>query len=386
MTGDSGGLRQAGTGAADGESTKGRSGPSRRAVLGAVALVAALGAAGALLLLDPGSGDPDRARDGAAELVAGGALTGLPGTLPDGAPYTPVYFLDAQRSVGTAPTPDEAAVRLLLLNAGQQRVLATVPRERAPEFAGFTTDGTTLAWLELTSDSDGAAHTRVMAAAVAAGAARELTADTGNVVLFDKQGDLSLHDGQLSWISDIGKPDVSAVFTMPLAGGKPQHREVPGAWSISAWPWLVSEDTADGTPVRLRDLVGGAETTVAARSGEMLSCSPAWCRSSTIGSDDATTTIELRRPDGTGAVRTAAGSVAAAVTDIAMLDRYEVYSRAASDYSATELLLYDLKTAKLSRVAPVANQVVARDGILWWSTGDNETLAWHVLDLRALAL
>ncbi|MBV1849915.1 hypothetical protein [Catellatospora tritici] len=383
---DTGGLRQADMGAADGESTKGRSGPSRRAIGGAVALVAALGAAGALLVLDPGSDDPGRSKDGTPELAAGGAVTELPGTLPDGAPYTPVYFLDAQRSVGTAPTADEASIRLLLLGGGQQRVLDTVPRERAPEFAGFTTDGTTLAWLELTSDKEGAAHTRVMAATLAAGAPRELTADTGNVLLFDKQGDLSLHDGQLSWISDIGKADVSAVYTLPLTGGKPQRLEVPGAWSISAWPWLVSEDTADGTPVRLRDLVGGAETTVAAHSGEMLSCSPTWCRSSTIGSDDATTTIELRRPDGSGAVRTATGSVAAAVTDIAMLDRYEVYSRAASDYSATELLLFDLKTGRLSRVAPVANQVVARDGVLWWSTGDNETLKWHVLNLHALAL
>ncbi|GHJ46266.1 hypothetical protein Cs7R123_36080 [Catellatospora sp. TT07R-123] len=359
-----------------------------RRVGGAVALVAAVGAAAVMLTLDPGGpGGPARPENGTPELAAGAALSQLPGLLPDGAPYTPVYLLDPQRSVGTAPTADENGIRLLLLSGGQQRELVTVPRERAPEFAGFTTDGTTLAWLELTSDKDGAAHTRVMAAPLAAGAPRVVTPDTGNVVLFDKQGDLSLHDGLLSWISDIGKPDVSAVFTVPLAGGKPQRREVPGAWSISAWPWLVSEDTADGTPVRLHDLGSGAETAVPAQPGEMLSCSPAWCRAVTIGGDDAaTTTIELRKPDGSGTVRTAVGSVAAAVTDIALLDRYEVYSRSSADYAATELLLYDLKTAKLTRVAPVSNQVVARDGMLWWSTGDNETLVWHVLDLRALAL
>jgi membrane-bound inhibitor of C-type lysozyme len=32
----------------------------------------------------------------------------------------------------------------------------------------------------------------------------------------------------------------------------------------------------------------------------------------------------------------------------------------------------------------VATNAGGRGDYLWWSTGDNETLAWHGLDLRTL--
>jgi hypothetical protein len=35
-------------------------------------------------------------------------------------------------------------------------------------------------------------------------------------------------------------------------------------------------------------------------------------------------------------------------------------------------------------IEPAATNAAARGDYLWWSTGDNETLAWHALDLRTL--
>jgi hypothetical protein len=36
-------------------------------------------------------------------------------------------------------------------------------------------------------------------------------------------------------------------------------------------------------------------------------------------------------------------------------------------------------------VAPIVTNASADADHLWWSTGDNETLAWYGLDLRTLA-
>ncbi|HCU48547.1 MAG TPA: hypothetical protein DGG94_01725 [Micromonosporaceae bacterium] len=65
--------------------------------------------------------------------------------------------------------------------------------------------------------------------------------------------------------------------------------------------------------------------------------------------------------------------------DVALLDRYEVYSHADG-----RLALFDLEERRSITIARNISQVASRGPVLWWSTGDNETLAWHVLDLRTL--
>jgi hypothetical protein len=46
--------------------------------------------------------------------------------------------------------------------------------------------------------------------------------------------------------------------------------------------------------------------------------------------------------------------------------------------------LYDAAHRRTVLVEPAATNAAAKGGYLWWSTGDNETLAWHALDLRTL--
>lgn len=351
-----------------------------------LSLVAALGAGAAMLALDPRQ-PPPPPRTGEVPLsvaYADARVQDTPGTLPDGAAYTPLFFLDAGRSVGTAVRPGGTDVRLLLRSGDGSRELRRLPQDQAGEFAGFTSDGAELVWVELTSDPDGAGRSRIWAARLDGGPARVVTEDTGAVMLFDKEGDLALHDGRVSWMADSGREGFSALRTVPLAGGTPDVRELPGGYAISAWPWLVSEAAADAGEVSAENVDSGRRFTIGVRPNELLTCSPAWCRSIVIGETEASTVIELARPDGAERIRTVSGAVASAVADVALLDRFEIYTRSSPVVTGSRLLLYDLSTRELIQVSDNAGRVVARGGVLWWSTGDNETLTWHTLDLRTL--
>ncbi|MEV4412706.1 hypothetical protein [Catellatospora sp. NPDC049609] len=360
--------------------------PAGLPVTRAIALFAALSAAGAMLTLDPRQ-PPAPPRTGdltLAEAYAGARVQDTPGTLPDGAAYTPMFFLDSQRSVGTAQVPGGTDVRLLLRSGDGLRELRRMPQDQAGEFAGFTSDGAELVWVELSSDPDGSGRTRIWAARLDGGAARVVTEDTGAVMLFDKQGDLTLHDGRVSWMADSDREGWSALRTVPLTGGVPEVRELPGGYAISTWPWLVSESAADAGEVTVHNVATGQRTVVGVRVNELLSCSHAWCRSIVIGSTEASTAIELARPDGSDRTATISGAVSSAVADVALLDRFEIYTRSSPILTSSRLLLYDLSTRTLTLVSDAAGRVAARGGVLWWSTGDNETLIWHALDLREL--
>ena len=82
----------------------------------------------------------------------------------------------------------------------------------------------------------------------------------------------------------------------------------------------------------------------------------------------------------------AGGTASASVQDVALLDRFEVVSEGGGDRTGqSQLYLYDTKRRTLVLVDPNAATVLGRDGMLWWSTGNNETMAWHALDLRSLS-
>lgn len=350
-----------------------------------LALSVALGAAGFMLALSPRQPPPPRSAEPAlAEAYPAAVVQDTPGTLADGSVYSPLYFLSATGSVGTALSPGGDDLRLLLRDGDVERELRRMPKDSAAEFAGFTSDGTIVAWVELSSDADGAGRSGVWTARLDGGAPRLLTEDTGTVLLFDKQGDLALHDGQLSWMADVGKPGISAIYTVPLAGGRPVVQEMTGGYAISTWPWLAGEAVADAGSIELNNPQTAERVLVGVQPGELMSCSATWCRSLVIGNTEASTVIELMRPDGSERVRTVTGAVSSAIADVAVLDRFEVYTRSTQGLTTTRVMLYDLKTRTLSLVTANAGRIASRGGVLWWSTGDNETLTWHAVDLRAL--
>jgi hypothetical protein len=57
---------------------------------------------------------------------------------------------------------------------------------------------------------------------------------------------------------------------------------------------------------------------------------------------------------------------------------------ATGQVAISTLALYDVAHRRPVLISPAATNAGGRGGYLWWSTGDNETLAWHGLDLRTL--
>jgi hypothetical protein len=346
-------------------------------------LCAALAAAGYMLFTKPAARSAPPAATG--ELTLDKAFPGkvpatVKATVKDGARYTPLFFLDEKRSLGTATAPDGAS-RLILITPAGERELRRLPKAQAPEFAGFAMQGERLVWLELISRVDGTNETKLWTIDNDSAAPRMVTADTGEVALFDRRDDVVIHDGKVTWIAQAPtETPVTEVRTVPIQGGKVTVRDVEGAFSITGWPWLTTVNLGQDGPVELRNMESQERTVVGVQANELMACSPTWCRSVIIGSTAASTVIEMLKPDGSLRLRVASGSVAASSVDVALLDRYEVYT-----YGSSKLVVYDLKDRRMITVAKTTSQVASRGPMLWWSTGDNETIVWHALDLRTLA-
>jgi hypothetical protein len=73
-----------------------------------------------------------------------------------------------------------------------------------------------------------------------------------------------------------------------------------------------------------------------------------------------------------------------ATSDVGFLDRFEVLTE--GDSNTQNLLLYDIQARPLITVAERVSMVIARGGMLWWSTGDQEATQWHALDLTGRLL
>ncbi|MEV7227738.1 hypothetical protein AB0M79_12060 [Polymorphospora sp. NPDC051019] len=356
-----------------------------------VGLMTALGAAALLLALPPvddGSPAGERMRTVESRWPAA-QRADLAATLPDGSAYSPVHYLDVRSSLGTAPTPDGSALRLITRSAdGTTRELRRLPLDLIPQFTGFTVAGGQVAWAETVADDDGLGRTEMWTAGVdAATPARRVTADSGDVVFFNSQYDMVIEAGVLHWAAVAPGTEVATELrSVPLAGGPVQVRTEPGTWAMSAWPWLVSAGSGQNGPVRLHNLATGQGLEVDATADEVVTCSPVWCRMLVLpGAEPAR--IDLVRPDGADRRQVAGGMTAAAVIDVALLDRFEVLSLAGAPdvaVASQRLMLYDERDRQTLVVAEGVGMVQCRDGMLWWSTGDNETATWHSLDLRSL--
>jgi hypothetical protein len=282
--------------------------------------------------------------------------------------------------LGTTRTAS-GETHLVLRTPAGERVLRSLPNAQAPEFAGFAGSGPRLVWLELTSTSAGLTETRLWTIDSESAAPRMVTADTGDVALFDKRDDVVIHDNLVTWVA-AGRTEAltTEVRTVSVNGGPVKVDPREGAFQLAGWPWLSTVNISINAPIELLNMETAERVTVRAQSTELMACSPTWCRALIVGTTAASTIIEVVKPDGSQRLRTASGSVAASTVDIALLDRYEIYS-----YAGGKLVLYDLQTRNAAVIGLGITQVSSRGPMLWWTTGDNETTAWHVLDLRELA-
>lgn len=312
------------------------------------------------------------------------ATTTIDGQLPDGTAYLAWLYVTADVSVGTAPTPDNSAQRVLLrVGNGAPRELRRVTAKRYPQFLGFIADGDDVYWAEVTASVDGPSETRIVRASwKSPGTPTTLTTDTGAAVFFNSQYDLVVADGAVHWVSMAPTDEaITELRSVPIGGGKVTTRRINGGYGLSTWPWLQSASGSNG-PVELLNSVTGQKIQVPVAATEQVACTPAWCRSMVSGPSGAVARFDLMRPDGTDRRRIAGPTGSAATSDVGFLDRFEVLTD--GDSAKQNLILYDIQARKSTTVAEQVGMVLARGGMLWWSTGQQEVTQWHALDLRSL--
>jgi hypothetical protein len=357
---------------------------------GLVGLGVALAASAVLILTSTAQRSPAGAEATLARAWPDAKPADIAAFMPDGPAYSPLYFFDTTTSVGTAPSQDGRHIRLLVrAGDGAPRELRRLPYQDSPQFGGFAVAGDTLAWAESTAGADGRGVTRMWAAEWRSGAApRALASDTGDVAFFNSEYDMVIAADRLHWVAVAPRADpATEVRSVPLAGGPVSKRELVGAWALTGWPWVASAGTGQAGPTQLHNLESKEEITVAAPPTELVTCGNEWCRVLVLAGDGGPSRTDLIRPDGSDRRRMAGATTTAAVIDVAVLGRFEVLTRAGNEGSPTssqELLLYDVKQKRTVVVATGVGMVLCRGGFLWWSTGDNEALTWHALDLRNL--
>ena len=370
-------------------------GPRREPVAGVVALVLAVVAGGFLLFLprstpakNTAQPEPQSAPLTLAEAWPNAKVVSYPDRLADGTQLSPRLHIDADTIVGTAPTPDTSAIRLIIRTPAGESEVHRLSKDVYPEFAGFTISGDTLVWAETTYPPNVEPQTQIWRTTWRDGSQPTLvTSDTGKAVFFQTQYDIVIVDGAISWVAaEFTNVAGTQVRSVPLAGGPVTIRREFGTYALSSWPWLVTPYGGRSDPARLLNLTTSQQIMVPHTPGELTRCSPAWCRIGIVGSN-VLVRIDLMRPDGTARRRIAGGDTSPILNDVALLDRFEVLIADSDPARATagqRLDLYDISTGKTVTVANGVATAMAHDGLLWWSTGDEAALTWQVLDLRDL--
>jgi len=331
---------------------------------------------GPLALVPTWSGPPPASQDG---------------TLADGTAYVPRIYLDAETSVGIAPTRDARHVRVLLRTNARLTELRRVTATDHPQFDGFTASGDDVLWAESISRTDVPVHTSIWRANWRTGSRPALvTSGTGEADFFQSEYDLVINGGQVYWVAvGAGGSPVTEVRSVPLRGGQVSVKRLPGVYGLSAWPWAVTVSGGRGTPVELVNFSSGQRVKVATSAVEVAACSPQWCRVGVLGpsalGDEGFVRIDLLRPDGTQRRRVAGGEATPATTDVVLIGRFLplITDRGNGD-GTVGLSLYDIASDRTDLVAVGVSNVQARDGVIWWSTGPAEGVTWYAIDLRTL--
>lgn len=345
-----------------------------------VALVVTLLAGAALLFGQPATSGPPQPRSVAAAWP--NAHRGsIPSHLADGSTYTPGLFFDARSSAGTARTADNRFLRLIVLAPDRtERELRRVTSADRGPFSALTSDGDVLVWVETIKGKP-----ELWTAGLRSGRpAHRLTADAGALRLYDSQYDLTVAGGMVRWTAAAG--DGTEFRSVPVTGGPVTIQRLAGDWGLSAWPWAVDGQTAATGATRLHNLVTGQEIAAPTGRRAVTACSPTWCEVVSLN-EDGDTRIELSHPDGSARRTIAEGTFQTVISDVAVLDRFQVIGRVGpqSELSGNqELLIYDLTDRSTVLVSPDAADISYRGGVLWWSTGDRNSYVRNSLDLRTV--
>jgi hypothetical protein len=313
--------------------------------------------------------------------------------LPDGSAFQPLLLLDAATAVGIATSPDLATSRLVIRSGdGVIRTLRPLQGQQGSTVAALSAVADQLYWLELADGGDGKRTTTLwragLSGASAVAPATLLAADSSDLLYYDSAYDLQVVDGTIHWAA-VGAEGGGELRSVPIAGGVVNVRKLDQLFALTAWPWVTSSGGSKPGDVELLNLTSGERRTVPAGASEILTCTPVWCRVTTLVNQGQSLKFEVEHLDGGDRRAIGNTSLTPLNTDVALLDRFEVLASTSSSNAsgyAQKLWLEDLKAGRAVLLDDsVTATVSSRGSFLWWSTGNNETVSWHILDLRQLA-
>jgi hypothetical protein len=349
---------------------------------GPVGLGTALLASVALLVL-PAGGRPVHPAPAAMALAWPKAKhAALTATLIDGTAYEPGLFLDADTSIGTAPSKDRRSVRLLERRSNGSVVpIRTLPQRGSPSFSAITAAGDTLVWVERRTQGPASVWT----SSIRRPAPRSLTADAGDVKSDESTYDLVIAAVRVYWTT-AGAAGVTQVRSVALTGGAVTVRPEPGDWKLTVWPYLVNGVVDTTGTTAIRNLLTGQEQAVRGTARTTPRCSSTWCEVTAMDKHGVTS-VELMRPDGSHRQQIGGDDMAGAITDPVVLDRFEIMAQINTNTVLTnhvQLIAYELATRRQVVMSPDAFDVAYRAGVLWWSTGTDDNFIRHAVDLRTV--
>jgi hypothetical protein len=344
-------------------------------------LLTALAASGALLVAPLSGHDKPVPPESVEQAWPKAKHAVLAADLPDGTAYQPLLFFTATDSVGTAPTRNGKSLRLVIRPAnGHLRQLRSLPTSQDPSVPAMTVAGGLLVWVESTTR-----HQELWSADLRGGPAQRLAADIGDARFYQSQYDLVVAEGRIHWVA-AGPGGTTEVRSVALTGGPVDVRDEPGTWAFTTWPWLSNGVVNSAGASTLRNVTTGQNRALPVTARAVTACSPTWCQVVSL-TRKGTTRIDLMHPD--GSARRTIGGVDAntVITDVAVLDRYEVISLLTDTSQLTgnvELQIYEISTRRTVEVSPDSFSVAYRAGVLSWSTGTQQSFVRHALDLRSL--
>jgi hypothetical protein len=352
-----------------------------------VLLVAIAAVVRLLTLPDPGRAPaPEGSPLALVPTWAGPKPVNIAGRLADGAEYLPRLYFDPETSVGIAPTADGLFVRVLIRAGDEVTEVHRVDAESHPEFDGFTASGDTVVWAESLSRVDEPVTTTIWRSNWRTGGRpATVTTDTGSANFYGGQYDIVMRSGRVYWVALApGDRVVTEVRSVRLAGGDPTLASFDGEFTLSTWPWVVGANAGRGAPVQLVNITNRQRIRVPTQVGEVAACGPTWCRMSVLNGDTMVR-MDLVRVEGSERRRIAGNEATPTIADVAVLDRFVPLATDRGDGQAgVGLSLYDIESGKTDLVAVDAGNIQARNGMLWWSTGADQDLVWHAVDLRTL--
>lgn len=311
-----------------------------------------------------------------------------PGTLPSGlaggSSYVPLLVFDPASSLGVATGADLVTARLVLCVGDTVRELRAFRGQQRSTVAGATVADGRLFWVETGEGETGSRETSVWSADLAGGSPRRLATDSSEVLYFDSAYDVQVADGRVYWAAVA--PSGGEIRSVPVDGGPVTVRPLDRLYALTTWPWVTSSGASQPGDVYLLNLLTGEQRTVTAGPHEILTCTPVWCRVTTLINEGQSLLFEVEHVDGQARRRIGDSALTPLNTDVALHGRFEVLASVATAKGSNQRLwLHDLTNDRVVLLAETASTTVgSRGSYLWWSTGDNETLSWHVLNLDEL--